>query len=522
MNLFVLFSFALLGIAAFVIQKKRRFKQIDILHLLFVAALAVLLKSDFEDEKLAGVWSYSLILVLAINFLLSRWLILRSSTVRLIPPILSFAVLFAFFWNDSFIYLGENFNISDKATFVLPILGIIMYDFARMKLFFLKKFFGLNDSIVNAIMPFLIGVTALIGAFNAQGYGVFLVGTGFLAASFYNPIGSKHILHSILAVSLIWMFATENNIELVDLRFAKVISGLFIGAFVSGFVLQMWSVEKRKNLALILTYFLCAILILALLVAGAQINTSFGGVEAYLGALVGFALANSVLYSKQDDSEVYQAPITMSALVLIILIGMIVPPMLVNEQELAVQETLDSIAPKNDQGEVIEIPFISFDGLIGEYNIIKESSIISFKLGTDGSITKGAIKEFSGTFNFAEELRNSIFDIKLPVLQLTTFIPSRDKSIMNEEYFNQEKFPTMRFKGSKMTATDKNNEYEMTGSFEMLGVKNDQKVLIHRIEEDSKIVLVGSGEVDRREFGMSDDPREGNIVSFEFKIELNN
>ena len=78
----------------------------------------------------------------------------------------------------------------------------------------------------------------------------------------------------------------------------------------------------------------------------------------------------------------------------------------------------------------------------------------------------------------------------------------------------------MRFKGAQMTATEKENEFELTGSFEMLGVKKDQKVRVHRIEEDGKIVLVGSGEVDRRDFGMADDPREGNIVEFDFKVEL--
>lgn len=520
MSLFVIFSFALLGIAAFIIQKKRRFEQIDILHLLLVAALAVLLKSDFEDEKLASIWSYSLISLLAINFLLSRWSKLRSPIVRLIPPILSFSVLLAFFWNDSFIYLGKNFNISDKATFVLPLLGILMYEFARIKLHFLKKFFGMKDSDLNVIMPFLVGVTALIGAFNAQGYGVFLVGTGFLAASFYNPIGSKHILHSILAVSLVWMFATENNIELIDIRFPKVIGGLFIGAFVGGFVLQMWSVEKRKNLALLLTYFLSLFLFIGLIVAGVQINASFGGVEAYLGGLVGFALVNSVLYSKQDDPDVHQAPVAMSALALIILVGLIVPPLLVNEEELAIQETLDSIVPKNEKGEEIEIPFVSFDGLTGKHEIVQEGSIISFKLGPAGSVTKGAIKEFSGVFNFSEDKVNSSFDIKLPVLNLTTFMGMRDKSIMGADYLKQEKFPSMRFTGSKMIVNDQENGYEMIGSFEMLGAKKELKVQIHRIEEDSKIILVGSGEIDRRDFGMSDDPREGNIVSFEFKVEL--
>lgn len=520
MNLFVILSFALLGILAFVIQKKGRFEQIDILHLLFVAAIAILLKSDFQDENLANTWSYSLIFVLAINFLLSRWSKLRSPFIRLIPPLISFSVLLAIYWNDSFSYLGENFDISNKATFLLPIMGIVMYDFARMKLKFLKKIFGLDETIVHSIMPFLIGLTALIGAFNAQGYGVFLVGTGFLAASFYNPIGSKHILHSILGLSLIWMFAAENSIELIDLRFAKVIGGLFVGAFIGGFLLRMWSVEKKKNVALLLTYFLCVFLLVMLLVVGAKVYESFGGVEAFLGALVGFALTNSVLYAKKGDQEVNQSSVTMSALVLFILIGLIIPPLLVNEEALEVQKTLESIAPKNEEGEEIEVAYISFEGLTGKHEIIQESSIISFKLGPDGSVTKGAIKEFSGSFNFTEELSNSNFNIELPVLNLTTFIPTRDKSIMGAEYFNQKKFPLMKFSGSKLIGGTEENSYEMIGSFEMLGTKKEEKVLVQRIEEEGKIVLVGSGDIDRRDYGMLDDPREGNIVSFEFKVEL--
>lgn len=522
MNLFVILSFVLLGIAALVIQKKRRFEQIDILHLLLVSAIAVLMKSDFEVDKSVNLWTYSLIALFAINFLVSRWTKLQSPILRVIPPVVSFVVLLSVFWSDSFVYLGNNFNISDKATFALPILGILIYEFAWMKLYILKKFFGLHDSFINVLMPLLVGLAVLIGAFNAEGYGVFLVGAGFLVASFYNPKGSKHIIHSFLAISVIWMFAAQSNIELVDLRFAKVIAGLFIGAFVAGFVMQMWSVDKRKNIALLLTYFLVILLFVGLLVAGVVINPSFGGVETYLGGLMGFALANSVIYFKQDDQELHQAPIMMSALVPVILIGLIVPPMLVNQEELDIQKTLESMIPASDEGQEVEIPFVSFDGLTGSHDIVKESALISFKLGPAGSVTKGAIKEFTGTFNFAEDISNTAFDIKLPVLNLTTFLGMRDKSIMGDEYFNEEKFPSMRFKGAKMTATDKENEFEMIGTFEMLGVKSEQKVLIHRIEEDGKTVLVGNGEIDRRNFGMADDPREGNIVAFEFKVELTN
>lgn len=516
----VIFSFVLLGIAAIVIQKKRRFTQIDLLHLLFISALSLMFKMDFYDTNAANTLSYSLIGVLAINFLLSRWEKVRKPILRLIPPIVSFGVLFGVFWSDSFEYLGKNFNISDKATLVLPIIGIVMYEFAKVKIDFLQKYFGMKDSAVNVQMSFFVGVAVLLGAFNAQGYGVFLVAVGFAASSFYHEVGAKHILHSLLAVAMVWTFAHENNIELLDLRFPKVIGGLFIGAFAATFIQHIWTIEKRQNLALVICYSICALLFVGMLDFESRINASFGGVEALLGGLIGYAIANSVLFYEDRTTNIQQAPAAMSGLALIVTIGIFVPPLLVNEEEQEVLAAIESIAPKTEDGKEVEVPFISFEELSGKYNINKENALISFKLGPDGSVTKGAIKEFTGSFTFTENLENTSFEVQMPVLNLTTFIPMRDKSIMGADYFNEEKFPSMRFSGSKMTPTEKENEYELNGTFEMLGQKSDQKVHIHRVEEDGKVVLVGSGEIDRRKFGMADDPREGNIVSFEFKVEL--
>lgn len=523
MNVFVIFSFIALGITAFVIQKKRRFNNIDAVHLLFFAALSELLKSGFDeglgDVNGANVWSYSLITLLAANFLLSRWSKLRKPIVRLIPPIISFGIFVVLFWNESFVYLGENFNVSDKATWVLPLIGVVMYEFVIVKMSFLKRFFGLKDSSLNVLLTFLVGVSIVIGAFNAQGYGVFMVSAGFLAASFYRE-GNKHVLHSLFAVALVWMFADQNSIELIDLRFPKVMGGLFVGAFAGAFIQHIWTAEKRPNLALIMGYFIAALFFLGLLTFKALINASFGGMEAFLGGMVGYAIANAILDYENSDETQSHAPTMMSGLVMIILIGLIVPPMLVNEEEKAIEETLDAIVPKNEKGEVIEVPFLSFKDLSGSYGVDPSTSLVSFKLGPDGSVTKGAIKEFTGKFNFGEDLLKTTFDIKMPVINLTTFIGMRDESIMGKDYFNQANFPMMRFSGSEMSTTDKENEFEMIGKFEMLGIQKDQKVRIHRIEEGAKIVLVGSGQIDRTRFGMADDPREGNIVAFEFKVEL--
>jgi polyisoprenoid-binding protein YceI len=523
MGVFMILSFALLGVAAFVIQRRQSFNQVDALHLLFVSALAVLLKLDFDDTQAASVWTYSLIGLLAVNFLLSRWSMLRKPLIRLIPPLVSFGVLLGVFWNDSFVYLGDNFNISDKATFALPILGIIAFEAARLTTQLLNRYFGTKETTINILLVLFLAIAAIIGIFNAQGYGVFLVAVGFAAASFYNETGSKHILHSLLAVSLVWTFAQANSLEMVDLRFAKVVGGLFIGGFVTLVIRQVWTVEKRKNLALFLAYGVVAMVLIGILDVQLRFHPAFGGVEALLSALLGLAVANAVLYYRENRLDTHQAPIVMSVLSLMILITIIFPPLYVNEEAEELLESLEVMTETTEQGEeAVEVSYISFEGLSGKYDIVSEESVISFKLGPAGSVTKGAIKDFSGNFNFAEDLTNTTFDVKLPVINLTTFISMRDNSIMGADYFNEPKFPLMRFKGSKLKVNAGEDGYEMIGNFEMLGVKKEQTVMLHRVEEEGKIVLVGNGSIDRRDFGMADDPREGNVVDFEFKVELKN
>ncbi|MFK7786510.1 MAG: YceI family protein [Crocinitomicaceae bacterium] len=520
MELFIILSFVLLGLAAFVIQKKQRFDQVDVLHLLFVSAIAVLLKSDFENEQAVSVWTYSLIALLAVNFLLSRWSRLRKPLLRLVPPLITFAVLLGIFWNDSFVYLGKNFNVSDKATFALPLLGIIALEAARLSTSLLQRYFGTKESAENIHLVLFVGIASIIGAFNAQGYGVFLVALGFAAASFYNDSGSKHILHSLLAVSLVWFFAEANKVEMIELRFPKVAGGLFIGAFVAIFIRQVWSVEKRKNLALLLAYGAVALILIGVLDVQLRFHPAFGGVEALLSVFLGLAVANSVVYFRNENVPAKQAPITMSVLTIAMLVAMIFPPLYVNEEAEAILETLELSTETNEEGEEVAISYSSFEGLTGKYDIVSEESVISFKLGPAGSVTKGAIKDFSGNFNFTEDVIGTTFDIKLPVINLTTFVSMRDNSIMGEDYFNEAKFPQMRFKGSQLKENTEEDGYEMIGSFEMMGVKKEQTVVLHRIEEEGKIILVGNGKIDRRDFGMADDPREGNMVDFQFKVEL--
>jgi polyisoprenoid-binding protein YceI len=69
---------------------------------------------------------------------------------------------------------------------------------------------------------------------------------------------------------------------------------------------------------------------------------------------------------------------------------------------------------------------------------------------------------------------------------------------------------------------ERNDYYVLSGNFEMLGNKKELEVEIKYIgkNENGTPVLIGKSSLDRTLFGMQPDPKEGNVVDFQFKIEL--
>jgi polyisoprenoid-binding protein YceI len=172
-------------------------------------------------------------------------------------------------------------------------------------------------------------------------------------------------------------------------------------------------------------------------------------------------------------------------------------------------------------------PFIakglSIDELIGEYEIDDQSSIINFSLGPKGGKTEGEIKNFSGTVKIDEKTGSSSFTVTLPVKNLTTNNDLRDKSLMEKGYFNVGKHPRMTYKSKKLSKVD--DYYELDGEFTLLGVSKPLKVKVKYTgsidKEGVKVpVFIGKASIDRTQFGMSPDSKEGNLVDFDLRIEL--
>ena len=67
--------------------------------------------------------------------------------------------------------------------------------------------------------------------------------------------------------------------------------------------------------------------------------------------------------------------------------------------------------------------------------------------------------------------------------------------------------------------------YLLNGNFTMIGVSKPLPVQMKFIETKTtdgiqRHILVGKAKIDRTKFGMTPDSKEGNIVDFEFRVEI--
>jgi polyisoprenoid-binding protein YceI len=133
--------------------------------------------------------------------------------------------------------------------------------------------------------------------------------------------------------------------------------------------------------------------------------------------------------------------------------------------------------------------------------------------------TEGAFKRISGVLDLKEDISKSSLKMKLNLDDFTTFNSFRDESLMEESYFNQGKYPELSYTSSSIEKVD-NFTYKVLGEFKMLGVSSLIEVTLQWIEINGTDFILGEGSLDRTLFGMSPSAIEGNIVSFNYRVQL--
>jgi polyisoprenoid-binding protein YceI len=106
-----------------------------------------------------------------------------------------------------------------------------------------------------------------------------------------------------------------------------------------------------------------------------------------------------------------------------------------------------------------------------KYEFDKEHTYIIFYINHLGySESMGKFTEYSGGFTFDEKApEKSSIDVTLKPSGIRTSSETLDKKLQNDQFFNTEKFPDIRFKSTSIKITGKNTS-DITGDLTMLGV----------------------------------------------------
>lgn len=510
-------SFLILGIAALVFNLKDKSELKSVVLFLLTIASTFLIIENVEGNEQKDELSSMLLLYLSINFLFSRFNRVRVHKLNFLIPLFS-SFLLLFIGRSTFGYNQYDFSFSHAPIVILVIFGSMIFAIARFKRYILSMILGekVSKSIEQSFFLFLIGFSVFIGSFVASNFGVFLISMGLIAQSFFQTENKNNYGISILLISLTHYFAVAVQTDVVDLSLGKTVEGIFIGVFAVLFLNTISTIIKNRGILLIGATALVVSLIIGVLLLSTQ-KSDFGGMDAFICETIGIALALTFLPEFKYGEMLFS---------FVIAGGLFFGPLTINKEEIELTEiklnnTTVNTTEKNKS--LFEIPGIPLDSIIGNYSIDEKSVQLAFKLGPKGGVTKGSFRSFGGKINISSTIESSTFNIELPVQQLTTFNKLRDESIFEKDYLNLNSFPKILYSGSKLTKS--NDQYLLDGNFKMLGISKPLQVELkyigmYDLDGIRVPVIIGRSSIDRTQFGMKPDSKEGNIVDFEFKIHL--
>jgi len=478
--------FGVIGVTSVLVHNRSRQDLGNFLELLFSLAVLVMSGTRLESESTSSMLTLILVVSLTAGFVLSRLVKLQSSVWLLIIPaaISFFPILLG---EKVFTYYSFDLNFRSSLIVLFP-LGVVL-------------------------PTIIMGSGTFVGFFLGSYYGVLLFASGVILASFYGFPAIRNVAFGLLFISLLPVFQESGGIEIIDLSLGETIAAIFYGASVV-YLLHWYYRSGSTNLGLLLALAFGVLFLTGLLFMGTQ-KSDLGGADAFIASFVGVAAALALL----PDFRLAEALVPTLVAIALLLLPLTVP--IGYEQDTMDLKTGIGSKKNKEKPTLFEGDNLPLDSIIGEYTINERTVQLNFQLGPKGGITTGGFKSFKGKISINKDLVNSIFSIELPFAQLTTFNKYRDESLAEEGYFNAVKYPLMTFVSKKLSK--KNGHYELEGVFTMLGVTKPLKVELKytgKMGSEKYPVLVGRSAIDRTEFGMKADSKEGNIVDFAFRVEL--
>jgi polyisoprenoid-binding protein YceI len=150
-----------------------------------------------------------------------------------------------------------------------------------------------------------------------------------------------------------------------------------------------------------------------------------------------------------------------------------------------------------------------------EYGFDKAHSHIGFSVKHILSKVPGEFKDYDGTFRFdPAKPGNSRVDVTIQAASISTDNEMRDHHLQSADFFDVEKYPTIKFKSTSVSKGEGDNKYEVVGDLTMHGVTKPVTLDVEYMGADTQPMnkegtmtakIVGfsaSATIDRRDFGL--------------------
>lgn len=503
----MIIGFAFLALASLGLIIKNNVGASNIITLLLILASTSFMASEITPIESKGTFVGLVGIYLAVNLLLGA--LISKSWLKFIAP-LGLLGIFYVLGNKEWMYLNYSMDFTQPKVLMLPVFGILLLILLEIKKLAVHKFFpelemAKLESVV--VLVFLAFVT-IFATFLGSWISFLLLAIGVFAFNAYSDSNRNYISLALIAFALMGGFIQKYQLESVDLTIGKTIAGLLVGAGSMGMLILAQKVNKW--IWSIVFGLMGASLLLAILMLN-NVHPAFGGIEPFVASLAGLALVG--LWSRNGYSLAFILPIAV-----IFGLTMYNDPFAQTETKTEVEKTEQSDTKVEEKNLVASTKGEDWSLIKGNYTI-DESSVISFQLGPKGGITKGEITKIEGKVSISETLENTEFKVEMKVKNLSTFNSMRDESLMEADYFDEPKFPKMRFVSKNMEAKD--DGFVLKGNFEMLGKKMPQDVFVkYAGEKNGKKYFVGNASLDKTDFGMASSPQEGDVVDFEISLFL--
>ena len=137
------------------------------------------------------------------------------------------------------------------------------------------------------------------------------------------------------------------------------------------------------------------------------------------------------------------------------------------------------------------------------YTPTDEGSKVRFVIKNFGINTGGTFDGLSGNITFdAASLATASFNVSVNAKTVDTDMEARDNHLRKAEFFDVEKYPTLNFRSTKVTTTNKDGYLFMFG---VITIKNVSKEISFPFTQKSKgdgIIFEGEFKLNRRDFGV--------------------